>query len=187
MYGCTITLYLCPQLRRSWRGILVSGCPSVRPSIRPCVGSSVRQEPCMLGFWNFIYGFLNRNHGKIADTRFFFVFVFFYLFIYLFYFIYLFIFFLLFFFLDLPFWSYASLKKIRMKSDACHNLWTVYARVLKFHIWIPHGKIADPYFNSYLPFWSYVPLKKIRMKSCQQDISKRIWARGLESWSADRG
>ena len=23
---------------------------------------------------------------------------------------------------------------------------TVYARVLKFHIWIPHGKIADLYF-----------------------------------------
>ena len=26
------------------------------------------------------------------------------------------------------------------------NLGTVHARVLKFHIWIPHGKIADPYF-----------------------------------------
>ena len=40
---------------------------------------------------------------------------------------------------------------------------TVHARVLKFHIWIPHGKIADPYFfscPSYLPFWSYAPLKK---------------------------
>ena len=32
-----------------------------------------------------------------------------------------------------------------------------------FKIWIPHGKIADPYFfscPSYLPFWSYAPLKK---------------------------
>ena len=44
---------------------------------------------------------------------------------------------------------------------------TMYARVLKFHIWIPHGKphgkIADPYFfscPSHLPFWSYAPLKK---------------------------
>ena len=40
---------------------------------------------------------------------------------------------------------------------------TVHARVLKFHIWIPHAKIADLYFFSCLsnlPFWSYAPLKK---------------------------
>ena len=40
---------------------------------------------------------------------------------------------------------------------------TVPARVLKFHIWIPHGKIADTRFfscPSYLPFWSYAPLEK---------------------------
>ena len=30
--------------------------------------------------------------------------------------------------------------------DACHILRTVHARVLKFCIWIPHGKIADQYF-----------------------------------------
>ena len=35
---------------------------------------------------------------------------------------------------------------------------TVYARVLKFHIWISHGKIADTRF--FLPFWCYAPLKK---------------------------
>ena len=37
------------------------------------------------------------------------------------------------------------------------------ARVLKFHIWIPHGKIVDACFfscPSYLPFWYYAPLKK---------------------------
>ena len=36
------------------------------------------------------------------------------------------------------------------------------ARVLKFHIQIPHEKIVDPYFfscPSYAPFLSYVPLK----------------------------
>ena len=37
---------------------------------------------------------------------------------------------------------------------------TVHARIFKFHIlWIPHGKIADPYFFSclsYLPFWSKI-------------------------------
>ena len=27
-----------------------------------------------------------------------------------------------------------------------HILWTVHARVLKFHIWIPHGKIVDTHF-----------------------------------------
>ena len=38
----------------------------------------------------------------------------------------------------------------------------VNARVLKFHIHIPHEKIVDPYFfvwPSYTPFLSYVPLK----------------------------
>ena len=36
-------------------------------------------------------------------------------------------------------------------------------KVLKFHIWILHRKIADTHFFSclsYLPFWSYAPLKK---------------------------
>ena len=36
------------------------------------------------------------------------------------------------------------------------------ARVLKFHIHIPHDKIVDPYFfvwPSYAPFLSYFPLK----------------------------
>ena len=50
-----------------------------------------------------------------------------------------------------------------MQSDACHILRTVHARVLKFHKWIPHGKIADSYFftcPSYLPFWIYAALKK---------------------------
>ena len=32
--------------------------------------------------------------------------------------------------------------------DAKHNLRTVNATVLKFHIWIPHEKIADTYFFS---------------------------------------
>ena len=32
---------------------------------------SIRQEPCMLGFWNFMW----IPHGKIADTHFFFVWV----------------------------------------------------------------------------------------------------------------
>ena len=111
---------------------------------------------------------------------------------------------------------------------------TVHARVLKFHIWSPRGKIVDVRFfscPSCLLFWSYAPLKKSKQnlmhaisyepcmlgfwnfiygflmekswplffflselspflelcpfekiwtKSCQQDISKSIWARGLK-------
>ena len=91
-----------------------------------------------------------------------------------------------FFFFSCPGYLFLELcpfEKIRMKSDACHILRTVHARVLKFHIYMDSSwKIADPYFFlvSYRPFWSYVPLKKIRMKSCQQDISKSILARGLK-------
>ena len=39
-----------------------------------------------------------------------------------------------------PFFELCPFEKIRMKSDACHILWTVHARVLKFHIWIPMEK-----------------------------------------------
>ena len=49
------------------------------------------------------------------------------------------------------------------------------ARVLKFHMHIPHEKIVDPYFlscPSYAPFLSYVPLK-----TKFEDISKSILAR----------
>ena len=66
--------------------------------------------------------------------------------------------------------------------DACHILWTGLARVLKFHIWIPHGKIVDPYFfflSELSPFLQLCPFENIRMKSCQQDISKSIWVSDL--------
>ena len=70
-------------------------------------------------------------HGKIADTVFFFL-------------------------SQLsPFLELCPFEKIKMKSDACHILRTMHARVLKVHIRIPHGKIADPYFfscPSSLPF-----------------------------------
>ena len=88
-------------------GFCLSVCPSV------C------QDPCKLGFWNFIYGFLMEKyltHIFFSCPNY------------------------------LPFWSYAPLNKVRMKSDACHILWTVHARVLKFHIWNSHGKIVDLYF-----------------------------------------
>ena len=78
-------------------------------------------------------------------------------------------------------------EKIQMKSDACHILWTVHARVLKFHIWIPHGEIADPYYFSclgYLPFWSYAPLKNSEWNLVSK-ISRKVFELGtwnLVSW-----
>ena len=98
--------------------------------------ASFRQELCISGFWNFIYRFLMEKYW----THFFFSCLSY-----------------------LPFGSYVRLNKIWMKSNACHILWTVHVRILKFHIWISHGKIADLYFlscPSYFPLWSYTPLKK---------------------------
>ena len=52
----TIFIYICPQLRRSWRGILLLGrlcvCASVRRCVRPLhfLVHSITSEPCMLGF-----------------------------------------------------------------------------------------------------------------------------------------
>ena len=49
--------------------------------------------------------------------------------------------------------------------------------VLKFHMWIPHKKIANPCFfsfPSYLPFWSYGPLK-IFEKNLVSRISQKVF------------
>ena len=39
-----------------------------------------------------------------------------------------------------------SVRSFVTLSCALHNFRTMYANVLKFHIWIPHEKIGDPYF-----------------------------------------
>ena len=68
----------------------------------------------------------------------------------------------------------------------------VNARVLKFHIKIPHEKIVDPYFfscPSYAPFLSYVPLKtkfenlvcKISQKVFELEFSYLVYWLGLMS------
>ena len=50
---------------------------------------------------------------------------------------------------------------VRLFSHPCvHPFKNHHARVLKFHIRIPHGQIFDTRFfscPSYLPFWSYAP------------------------------
>ena len=59
----------------------------------------------------------------------------------------------------------------------------MHARVLKFHIWVLHEKIADPYFfphQDYALFPELWPFEKIKMKSCQQNITKAIEARALK-------
>ena len=62
--------------------------------------------------------------------------------------------------------------------------------VLKLHVWIPHGKIADAYFwfsLNYLPLSNYGPLTNKGMKFCKCHISKSTIARNLKLVSADRG
>ena len=131
----------------------------VRACVRPCILSS---KTCMLGFWNFIYGF----HMKKYLTH-------------------------IFFLSELsPFLELCPFEKTRMKSDACHILWTMHARVLKFHIRIPRGKIADPYFfflsrvislSGVMLFW------KNQNEILSARYLKKYLSWGLETWSADRG
>ena len=55
--------------------------------------------------------------------------------------------------------------------------------VLKHHVWIPHGKVADAYFwfsLNYLPLSNYGPLTNKGMKFCKCRISKSIIARNLK-------
>ena len=70
------------------------------------------------------------------------------------------------------------------------------ARVLKFHMHIPHEKIVDPYFfscQSYAPFLSYVPLKtkfenlvcKISQQVFKLEPSYLVYRLGLRSRSPD--
>ena len=74
--------------------------------------------------------------------------------------------------------------------DACHILWTAHARVLKFHVWIPHGKIADQYFfliqvTNVSPFLKLCPFEKKSEWNLVSKISREIFELGawnLVSW-----
>ena len=116
-------------------------------SVHPSIRSSKTVHARVLKFHIWI------PHGKIAATRFFFL-------------------------SELsPFLEFCPLEKIRMKSDACHISWTVHARVLKFHIWIPHEKIADPYFfflSALSPLGSYDSLKKSEW-NLSSKISRKVF------------
>ena len=59
-FSRTRVTLLCPQLQRSWRGILLLGCSSVCPLSRFLM-HSITLKPWMLLFWNFIHGFLMKK------------------------------------------------------------------------------------------------------------------------------
>ena len=57
------------------------------------------------------------------------------------------------------------------------------ARVLKFHIWIPHQKIAYPYFfflSELSPLAELCPFEGLKVQICNYDISKTITARSFK-------
>ena len=121
---------------------------------------AISYEPCMLEFWNFIYGFLME---KIADPYFFSCPSY------------------------LPFWSYAPLKKSEwylmhaISYEPCMlEFWNfIYGFLMEKNSW--------PIFfscPSYLPFWSYAPLKKSEWNLVSK-ISRKVFELG--AWSAYRG
>ena len=61
--------------------------------------------------------------------------------------------------------------------------------ILKLHVWIPHGKIADAYFFFFelSLLVKLRPFEKIEMKFCKCHISKSIKDRNLKLVSAERG
>ena len=65
----------------------------------------------------------------------------------------------------------------------CVRVWGIEIFVLKLHVWIPHGKIANAYFwfsLIYLPLLNYGPLTNKGMKFCKCRISKSIIARNIK-------
>ena len=132
-----VSTFLCPQLWRSWRGILVSSCPCVRVSIHS-----------------------RTVHARVLEK--YLTHVFFSCPSYL------------------PFWSYAPLKKSEW--NLMHAI-SYEPCMLGFWYMGSSWKNSWPVFcflSELSPFLELCPFEKIRMKSCQQDISKSIWARGLK-------
>ena len=62
--------------------------------------------------------------------------------------------------------------------DTCHILWTVHARVLKFHIFILDEKMAD-FFLVRDPFLELCPFEIIRNNISARYLEK-IWPRSLK-------
>ena len=66
---------------------------------------------------------------------------------------------------------------------ACHILRTLHARVLKFYIWIPNEKIANPYFVSFLAcLFKVMPHWKKSELNLVSKISWKVFKLG--SWNS---
>ena len=82
-------------------------------------------------------------------------------------------------------WGILVLGCLCVRGSVCSSR-TVHARILKFHLWIPHGKIADTFvFLSELsPFLELCPLKKSEWNLVSK-ISPKVFELGtwnLVSW-----
>ena len=70
---------------------------------------------------------------------------------------------------DRAYWFRIVRESVRVCMHVCiRSSKIVHARVLKFHIWIPHGKIAETCFfflSELSPFLELRTFKKIKMKS----------------------
>ena len=83
----------------------------------------------------------------------------------------------------LPFWRYAPLKKSVWNLMYAISYEPCMLAFLNFIYALLMTKNSWPVFfflSELSPFLELCPFEKIRMKSCQQDISKSIWARGLK-------
>ena len=82
----------------------------------------------------------------------------------------------------LPFWSYAPLKNSEwnvMHAISCEPCMLGFWNFI--YGFLMEKQLTCIFFLSELsPFLELCPFEKIRMKSCQQDISKDIWAWGLK-------
>ena len=70
------------------------------------------------------------------------------------------------------------------------NFWTIHARVLIFYIWVPYGKIADPYFFFFLFQRFLVPELSLFSKTRWGEIFlarylENYLSQGLHIWYTD--
>ena len=67
-----------------------------------------------------------------------------------------------------------------------HSSKTVHARVLTFHIWIPHSWPIFFFLSELSPFLELCPFGKTEWNLVSK-ISRKVFELGPETWSADKG
>ena len=75
------------------------------------------------------------------------------------------------------------LVRLFVRLSVCLSVKKIKARVLKFHIWIPHPKIAYPYFfflSELSPLAELCPFEGLTVQICNHAISKTITARSYK-------